>query len=250
MLLAPWLEPVSCSTCRSISLNKVMASGALTSLISAVGEVSDLERIIPVPSRTLKRKTASYRVIGRASVVLLSSHFERYFYAINEEASSFINACGVSSNRLPERLRLVHSKLAIDNLQLAAWDRRTDGLTEFIEMESWLWINGSTGMLKANKLLGWMKSPMPDNLIRYYKDWGILDIFSAITRKPQTRSAFFLRVRELVEKRNNIAHGDFSAQATVLDVKRYSATVIGFCRRADRVFGKHLGTIAQSAPPW
>ncbi|WP_352966074.1 MAE_28990/MAE_18760 family HEPN-like nuclease [Mesorhizobium sp. M1312] len=65
-----------------------------------------------------------------------------------------------------------------------------------------------------------------------------------------TRSRLWLGVQELVDMRNNIAHGDFAAQATQTDVIRYVQSVITFCERADRVFSRSLGPLCGGASPW
>ncbi len=43
----------------------------------------------------------------------------------------------------------------------------------------------------------------------------------------------YLLVSELIDKRNNIAHGDSAEQATTSDVQRYAKTVMTFCSRAE-----------------
>ena len=42
---------------------------------------------------------------------------------------------------------------------------------------------------------------------RYFAYWGIPDIFEHITRSATTRGRLYLPVSELIDKRNNIAHG-------------------------------------------
>jgi hypothetical protein len=68
---------------------------------------------IPIPvlyfseTPSLSERTDSLRIaraVGRAQVVLLSSHFERYFYAVNEEAVDFVNAKHISATVLSSRL--------------------------------------------------------------------------------------------------------------------------------------------------
>lgn len=90
-----------------------MGSNALSALVTAVEEVRHLVSAAPKGRGSPLRPNPTVRAIGRASVVLLSSHFERYIYAVNEEATLFINSRGVNGEALPEQLRLVHSKVSM-----------------------------------------------------------------------------------------------------------------------------------------
>jgi hypothetical protein len=227
-----------------------MPSSALGGLQAAIAEVGVLLAASSPRPKGLAARTARVRVLGRACVVLLSSHFERYVYAVNEEAASFVNGAPLTGDLLPEALRLIHSKPVFDGIAQTSWDRRADKLLEMARNESWLWLTGATGRLDADRLLHWMTAPKPDKLIRYYKYWGIQDVFSGITRSAQTRGRLFFLVSELVDKRNAIAHGDASAQATRTDVQRYITTVKTFCSRADRLFARRLAQLTASNPPW
>jgi hypothetical protein len=123
-------------------------------------------------------------------------------------------------------------------------------LTAFIAEDGWLWTANTAGILRHDRLLTWMKAPSPESLLRYFKSWGLEDIFTAVTRQQHTRSALWLGIRGLVELRNNIAHGDFSAQATQADVRRYLGNAQDFCVRADRVIARHISRSFNIPAPW
>ena len=229
-------------------LEIAMPSTALVSLKGALEEIYLLGSTVDLSSMKPESSRSLARVTGRAQIVLLSSHFERYIYAANEEAVSALNSASLASASIPERIRLLHSADLVDSIAKTGWDRRTAQLTKFITDEAWLWSTGGEGTLKHERLLTWMKAPVPKNLVRYYNYWGIEDIFSSATRTPHTRAVLWLGVQELVDVRNNIAHGDYTAQATQQDVGRYMETVATFCARADRLLARAVKSIRGSLP--
>lgn len=228
-----------------------MPSQALQTLERALHEIPELAAFTQTSSRRSRADALRLaRVLGRGQVVLLSSHFERYIYSVNEEAVLHLNTSALPSERIPEGIRLLHSAQVINDLGAAQWDNRGISLTQFVETDAWLWRERDVGALLPPRLLAWMKAPHSRNLIRYYRYWEIGDIFSSITRTSTQRSLLFLGIQELVDKRNDIAHGDFNAQATRLDVLRYLKTVRTFCARADRVLSKAVRRIAGAGAPW
>src|SRR5436305_75768 len=101
-----------------------MASESLDAFARALAEIADLQRGDPTPAGGVTEDPATARAIGRASVVLLSSHLERYVYAVNEQAASVLNTSGVAGNDIPEVLRLLHSRQSVEALIATGWERR------------------------------------------------------------------------------------------------------------------------------
>jgi hypothetical protein len=190
------------------------------------------------------------RVIGRASVVLLSSHFERYVYGINEDASTFLNASGASGSLIPEFIRLLHTRTRIDDIGRMEWSRRSRALADLVLSDAWLWGGGVTGALDHQRLLSWMKSPKPKEVERFYRYWGIPNIFALVETTTHPQAHLRLKLGELVDKRNGIAHGDLATEATQADVSSYLDVVKVFCTRADSEFASHLGSLVASGPSW
>src|SRR6478672_1195555 len=106
-----------------------MVSNSLEGLRAGLLEIDAMQRANPTPQEGggLTRPDV-VRALGRAEVVLLSSHFERYLYALNEESTAFIVSQSVEARRIPDEIRLLHAKPPVDTLAQTAWDRRADQL--------------------------------------------------------------------------------------------------------------------------
>jgi hypothetical protein len=169
---------------------------------------------------------------------------------LGAQVITFLNAAHVHGDRLPAIVRLQHSMVPIDDLSKTGWEHRADKLVSFVAEDGWLWSPGSAGSLSHDRLLTWMKTPRPESLVRYFRCWGIENIFATVTRKPSTRSELWLGVRGLIELRNNIAHGDYAAQATQADVRRYMGHVRTFCERADQTLATQIARSFNVQSPW
>ena len=228
-----------------------MPSRAFLAFTAGLSEIGDLSNVVQ-PSLTANRSLSLRlaRVGGRAQVVLLSAHFERYFYSVNEEAVEFVNSENIPAAALSEDLRLLHSRYPIDEMAGMSWERRSGQLAAFMIGDGWLWSSNVVGSLAHERLLAWLRAPKPADLQRYYRYWSIDDIFSRITRTPSARSRLWLSVQELVDIRNNIAHGDFVLQPTQSDVQRYARSATIFCERADRQLSRALARLTAGRAPW
>lgn len=229
-----------------------MASLSLASLEDGIAEVRELQAAAPRLTGTTPGALSLTRAIGRASVVILSSHLEGYIDAVNLEAASVVNTLGIPAAQLSESLRLLHSKPAVEALTGASWEgqARAKLLSEFVATEAWLWRSDGVGMLDPDRLLMWMKSPNPKALTRYFRYWGIDDIFGRITRAPHTRDDLWRRLKELVDKRNSIAHGDRDTSATTADVRAYLRAVETFAARSDAALSRQLSLLCSIDAPW
>jgi hypothetical protein len=229
-----------------------MTSRALEGLLEGLSEVSALQLANPTPQQGGGLASPEIvRVMGRAGVVLLSGHLERYLYALNEEAVECLLKEETVAGDLSDEIRLLHARAVVDDLARTQWNNRVALLRQYSELEADLWHDDRPVVyLDAARLMSWMKAPTIEAIIRVFRIWGIGDVFSAITRTAVTRSRLVLRINELVDKRNNIAHGDLTVEATHQDVAQYSSAVRLVCTRVDRRMARQVSIIARCTPPW
>ncbi|MCH8877946.1 MAG: hypothetical protein IIA89_14195 [Chloroflexi bacterium] len=227
-----------------------MPSLAHGQLVDGLDEVSTLLDADPTPIGGFSTEPDLTRAITRACVVILCSHLEHYLRSLNEEAVEILNGSQIDANSIPLLLRLRHSKIGIDDLADTQWDGRESKLIEYVKSDGWLWGDANQGPLDHTKLLRWMKSPKSQAILHLFRLWGFPDIFTTITRASHTRWQFLLKTDELVDKRNNIAHGQISTEATPLQVAEYIVVVDRICDRADRYLSRKISTLYDVDTNW
>ena len=227
-----------------------MPSRALDALVNGIAEVRDLQIANPTPPGGFPDRPRVIRALNRASVVLLCSHFERYLRNVNEEAATFVNGHKIPARGLPERLRLEQSRRPIDELAKIEWPNRAQRLVHFVKEDGGLWMAEGVAQLDHERLIRWMKSPSPRSVGRLCTLWGVENIFERITRRPSTKRHMWLKLGELVDKRNAIAHGDADAEATAGDITGYVGVVRDVSHRADGVLSRTVGGYCGAKLAW
>jgi hypothetical protein len=227
-----------------------LASNSVVAFKSALSEVHDLRLALSKISAQRHKRLEIERAIGRAQVVLLASHLERYVRAVNEEAALALSSGGAKYSAIGLPIKLLHAREAVDRMAQREWSSRESDLQAFFASEAWLWGYHDGGAIEHDRLLNWMRTPKPEALRRYFRYWGIEDIFSLITRTKQSRDRLWLGLQELADKRNNIAHGDSAAVATQGDIRRLESVTTDFCVRADKRLATAIAAILDAPRPW
>lgn len=232
-----------------------MASQALQELLDGVSEVRALrthvKRRAHINAPELHRWNAARIANRRACTVLLCSHFERFVYALNDNATDFMNATGVLSERLPERMRLLQSRGFVDELAKQNWENRAQRLGQFASNHSPMWIKGApVRMLDASATLALMKSPKVGELERFFLAFGEDKVFHKITRSESGRKRLLRSLSSLVDARNGIAHGDATVQPTHSELGEQLQAVLDFANRVDRLMAKILADLTNTSRPW
>lgn len=222
-----------------------MTSQALKDLLRGLTEVAELQKLNPEPpgARPSRDHAESARAMNRASLVMISSHYERYIRGINEESCNIINSNGINSSRIPYKIKLLHSRKLIDSVSLTSWEHRRGELEILFVNNAWLWLTDREGTLQHNQLIDWMGSPKIANVLRYFKQWNIEDIFSFCSLPRPVEVKIRIRLKELVEKRNDIAHGNYNTSSDAASIKEYIACLTVFCTIIDRKFLHYVETL-------
>lgn len=230
-----------------------MPSDALADLLVGAAEVRALREYAPKAQGLAARHALQDAQLAhrRACVVLLCSYFERYIYALNEGAIDYINHLRPLSELIPVQIRLAMVRGAVDRLAGMQWIKRESALREFSSEHAALWNGASAApLLRPEPLLESMKSPKVADVKRYFKLFGIDDIFHSIARSETVRRQLMRSLQALADSRNGIAHGDQTVQPERTEITGYLNSVSLFCGRVDKFFGQRLATLFGGAPPW
>jgi RiboL-PSP-HEPN len=239
---------------RSICERKEMSSTALQELELGLQEVLALRQHPPRlfggarSNPAMLRATIAHR---RACVVLLCSHYERYLYALNDLVVDYLNQCALPSSDIPIKIRLLQARRPIDEMSRMHWDNREQELISFIAEHASMWNSqANVQSLTASPILESMKSPKVDDVIKFFRLFGIQNIFDRVTTKNTGRSRLTRGLAALVDNRNGIAHGDQTVMPERTELTTYVHVVRDFCTRADKALGKSLERMTNLAPPW
>lgn len=231
-----------------------MSSSALQELQVGLQEVLALRQHPPRLSGSRRSNPAILRATvahRRACVVLLCSHFERYLYALNDLVVDYLNQCALPSSDIPIRIRLLQARRPINAMSQKQWDNREQDLLSFVTQHAPMWDpRAKVQSLSASPILESMKSPKIDDILKFFKLFGINDIFAMITVKKTGRTRLIRGLAALVDSRNGIAHGDQTVMPESTELTTYVYVVRDFCTRADKALGTSLRRMTKLAAPW
>ncbi|MRX44614.1 MAE_28990/MAE_18760 family HEPN-like nuclease [Agromyces kandeliae] len=179
----------------------------------------------------------------RAAVVLVVSHFEAYLKTLAEEYVDAVGTGEIASSRLPRGLREVHTLPKLESILAARDDEQRASLLKRLGTVAALWNDN------AKPPKGALQATTFARLVTSAKASVINDIFARMgnagnvcdgdiemvddTGDVQTASVE-LSLRDIVDCRNDIAHGKAERKPTPDDVGRYLHFLRTFAERLQR----------------
>ena len=248
-----------------MSLSNLSRSKALTEYLNNRQSVIDLLRSAPSNAdqfaSSKKRKLAN--VVYYSCVVLLSSYLERYVESLIVEAIDAINNGSPLLQSIPEMLRVAQVKEILYDLSTTLQkDMTKDNVSQMIQKSQLLlsdcgWFLDDLqpfGKLTGEPLIGENRfsNPSPEKIDDLFRHLGIISLVGrviSLETKPD-RGAVRDKVKEMINKRNNIAHTGGTVTVTEQDVAAYLLYSRRLVRGMDTLVGQEVQKITSGLWPW
>lgn len=220
---------------------------ALDSFQEGTTEVEILQRLATEAGTGVAEQT---NALCRAAVVLLVSHFEAFLKTIAEEFVDTVGAGNIPSGQLPAGLRLAHTLPQLESIVGTGDEVQRASLLKKLGSVSQLWND------EAKPPKGALQAKTFARLVTSANTEVINDLFSRMGNKglvcdgdldvPADNGevrvvSIDFGLRDVVQCRNDIAHGKSDRKPTAADVTRYMQFLLAFATRLQRK-ANDLGT--------
>lgn len=217
-------------------------------------EVVELLRALPPVAEQLRSRQRSElaNAICRACVVLHSSHLERYVESLIVEAVDSINSAELPVVSVPEALRMAQVEVPLRAAyEVKDMNKKIGVLRTFVTDLSWFWADGEVcTKLRGEPLISGFDNPLPNRIDKLFEKLGVNSVVGravALDSRPD-RGLIEAKVREMVEKRNAIAHTGMTTDLTHEDVRVYLRCSRRLVRNMDIIVGQHLQSLTSYWP--
>ena len=227
-------------------------TSAYSSFVSRLSEVNDLGKTAAARERE-DAISNRYHIsaLCRGSIVLLSAHLEAYIRELGEITLDAIVAKRVDRSVVAPRFFYHISKPILEEIKdTTDQDKIAEKVFRFLstEYDHWIKTGPFTMSIPADAFNKGFSNPAYSKICKYFNRFGCDTYHTELARylradfQPATNM-----VNHLVEIRNKIAHGDYMASKTPLEVMDMVTFIKLFCSATDSVFAswctKHLCTI-------
>ncbi|MFJ7136985.1 MAE_28990/MAE_18760 family HEPN-like nuclease [Streptomyces fungicidicus] len=208
-------------------------STKLTAYSDFIDSTAELHHLLAVrPTSPLERRTEEAiqleNAIHRASLVLLVAHFEGFAKAALSEYIDEVRSLRPPVRKIPPALLVLFTRDRIQEIAaLPPGADRVNRTRRLFTAFSALWDHDRTidpQVVSAKILARQMTSLKPDVLRDSFALIGINNIIDEATTHLQSSGISIrvdIKLEEIVNKRNLIAHGDYSVKPTSTELEDY-----------------------------
>ena len=222
---------------------------AYSDFVKGVEEVRTLVRLAKAESRAKGplENAPTARALCRAAVVLLSSRIEGYVEDLAEVIVCRIVEKDVPKRLLSPRLRYYCSKDVIDEIRdTKDPDKVAEKIVTMFRRDEDIWCDEDSFQeeLPFERVVAGFSTPRFREIRKFIARFGYRGYKDDL--ECQLRADFgpcINMVNNVVEQRNQIAHGNIGASSTPLDVTAMLDLVQVFCRTTDVVVGNWFRSV-------
>ncbi len=224
-----------------------------------------LLKAVPTDSEQLgsiqKRRLAN--TIYCSCVVLLTSYLERYIESLVVESIDGINSSNLPLQSIPDSLLVVQVKESLEALTSKLQkDLTKDNVFQMVLASQQLSITHEWFLKEADvfdKLSGEpligenrFSNPTPAKIDELFRHFGIGNLVGraiGLEGKPD-RGVLPDKTKEMIEKRNNVAHTGGTVVITKQDIRDYLIYSRRLARSIDLIVGQEIQKITGGSWPW
>lgn len=192
----------------------------------------------------------------RAAVVLLVSHFESFLKMVAVDFIDGISTGQLESRRIPKGVRETHTLPHLEQILSSGDQGQRSSLLKRLSEVATLWTDDAkppSGALKSSTFSRLVTSARSQVIDELYARMGspnkvcdgdleITDIDGEVSTTNITMS-----LRDVVDCRNDIAHGSSDRKPTPDDVERYSQFLKAFSARLERKAGSLVEEVTSTS---
>jgi hypothetical protein len=199
-----------------------------------------LERACFLESTNPIQAGSEIRTLCRAAVVLLSSHLEGYVKDLGELALDRLVAKAVPRSKIAATFFYTLSSEFVKGIKdTEDHEKLADKIFEFLSSDSPLWSRQGPfpNPLDPARFSSSFQSPSVDKIAKFFRRFGYKTYTRDLGAHLKADYATVINcVGDLINTRNNIAHGNLSASRTPTDVRNTLSTIRAFVDATDSVF--------------
>ena len=206
-------------------------------------EISQLTKMVKKLNPAMeKAKQAKVRVLNRAIIVMLCSHIEGYLEDIVREFANDLCDKHISMGKVPGALKIAYMKKDIEKLKQTYTE---DSIKELFANYNRLWLEEETleeSELNVDYLIEQFSTPNSKKVEEFFKKAiGYSNVWKRVRKNVQ------YDLNAIVQRRCDVAHGDFNAAVGFDDIKRYCKSVQKLAKIFDKRINKYLLQITSNA---
>lgn len=232
-----------------------MPSDAFTQLNNRIKDLDQLIQAHGLIGGEARGRRWKLAALNRAALVLATAHLEGYLEDLFKETMEKLLNARVSATRVPDNVKVLGlRRLAGPIMRTSDRKKQTVALLRILKKAKKY--GHPAKKISSRDIRGVdyeaelqrFSNPKPEFINDLFWYLGIDDILSKIQWRRAPSRKIWRYLKELVGKRNSIAHGTVGINVKKEEVRYCREFLIRFAQKIERVVGEHLRNVTGHAP--